>query len=1586
MFSIHVAASLFYYTGKGDGEHELAVLDVGDKRSAQANDNYYIGRADEGPLAPKASWAGTLATNLGLRTGSPVALSDLASLWFGYKPDGKTPLSERVPTYAEQARAQKVIADAEARLFSTRRAMQRVRDRLAQAGIRPKEIAAHREVVAIQKEIDSAKEDLGRAVKSPNYRTPAHDLTFSAPKSVSIAWAALRTQGMQSSNPGAQEAIRRADAIEACVLAAARETCVDLIEPHFVFSRHGSGSHNKGAQRRYENVRGLAFAMVQHFESRPTVKEATDKAEDGNTQENSSGAEDRWRMPDPQLHVHALMMAMCQDYEDNVRAVHQRFLGTHAHVIGAAFRANLAAKLRDAGFSLRETDAEKINAFEIEGVTDQQIGEFSSRRRVVQSGIAMGKTGQQAVLQQREAKRDYQPEEMLADWNARLAECGVQVESTLAQTAGGPRRIRDRGELVSEAIANLLSMKPELRLADISLKAHELAQHASLEELADSTPLQWAQAFETAVITDPRLRVTGRLDEHGRPVFTSSELTTHEHDLYYRSIPKLAATEHRDALTADTAKFHIADTEKYLARSKKVERFEFADFQRLLVEEMLTSRESIRVALAPAGCGKTTAALAACRGFEASGMRFIPLAPSNQAASKLAEDLHKAAADGLTPQRLLGRIEQGKTRLTSKDVLFVDEASMLDFDTARALVAAALAAEGGPARLILMGDTEQLPAVARGNFLRRVVEDNERQSAANAAKSVVRRVIESAQEWSKIARQKNDIGKQATALLAMGENRAALEIYEQLGAVELFDTREDAASQLVFDAMDSLATQAVAMEAAVGPKARAAAVADFQRGLRSMAILASTRADVANLNRLTRAHLVRIGYYGMVGEQRATLRRGMAGTMEIRQGERIILTAAVMPEPQQGEEAAPGDKSRSGRRLNKSTAAVVRRIEKRKGKVYLTLGIDGTDPPRLETIAVEDFSGIDYGYATTIHRSQGATVDRTYELFGRYATRELDYVGKSRWREAHKIYGAKHEFEAYKNAIGKPIEKTEALDLGGSDLSAFAPSDVELDRLQGITERAKNELFAFFFGVKRARARHLTQGRLIEFGVREDDHGGKTPFAILDIAGTRQEFSAPGLLDRFPADKLSLGSYIGLEAVSPERGKVLSGVSWRWHSVESLAKAGLLADEESILRVAAGPRGSNEEAPKSAAALARARQASLGRSEKAAMMSATQQAATFRSLAAEHLRAAADAIREMSSVREEETESIDEATMRTAWEWLPKALPAQRSRLAADLERHGIVPMAGAQLSTRKDWLGHLDGVAFARAPHGAVEAWPIKDLPDDAKLAALSRGVSIENERQRHLLALSDAEAAASELQALASSVSPGIVIRALDHDSHGICIALAHDGLASQTTVVRAMFHSGPNPSESLRGREVDESERRWWEVKNLKTHKGFSVEDKVWLFPIQSLQTGRIQGSSDGSLAELRSYLARLAEAEQKRIERKASAGTRPKNPDSSTAANEADTGGGVTPLSLAEEMGVPPETPHITSLSGALKKGPLVLTVQQAGPTALLLRRGDELYVAERSLLGARSSRAKVPKRVYLSMFRGVLAMSDGPVRE
>jgi exodeoxyribonuclease V alpha subunit len=152
-----------------------------------------------------------------------------------------------------------------------------------------------------------------------------------------------------------------------------------------------------------------------------------------------------------------------------------------------------------------------------------------------------------------------------------------------------------------------------------------------------------------------------------------------------------------------------------------IERFEretgtvLADEQRLAVER--AARCPLLVVTGGPGVGKTTIVKAILSVFERAGVVTSLTAPTGRAAKRMSEATGKTAT---TLHRLLefdpktGAFKRDAKRPLDAGAIVVDESSMVDVWLADALTQAV--ADG--ARLVLVGDVDQLPSVGPGSVLR----------------------------------------------------------------------------------------------------------------------------------------------------------------------------------------------------------------------------------------------------------------------------------------------------------------------------------------------------------------------------------------------------------------------------------------------------------------------------------------------------------------------------------------------------------------------------------------------------------------------------------------------------------------------------------------------------------------------------------------------------------------------------------------------------------------------------------------------------------------------------------------------------
>jgi exodeoxyribonuclease V alpha subunit len=122
---------------------------------------------------------------------------------------------------------------------------------------------------------------------------------------------------------------------------------------------------------------------------------------------------------------------------------------------------------------------------------------------------------------------------------------------------------------------------------------------------------------------------------------------------------------------------------------------------------VMAVREPVSVITGGAGVGKTTVLKAVHHAVEASGGSVIQMALAGRAAHRMREATGREA---YTIIGFLNAVHLGKIKLTSRHLIVIDEASMLDLMLAYRLVR--VLPKG--ARLLLTGDAHQLPPIGPG--------------------------------------------------------------------------------------------------------------------------------------------------------------------------------------------------------------------------------------------------------------------------------------------------------------------------------------------------------------------------------------------------------------------------------------------------------------------------------------------------------------------------------------------------------------------------------------------------------------------------------------------------------------------------------------------------------------------------------------------------------------------------------------------------------------------------------------------------------------------------------------------------------
>jgi Ti-type conjugative transfer relaxase TraA len=368
----------------------------------------------------------------------------------------------------------------------------------------------------------------------------------------------------------------------------------------------------------------------------------------------------------------------------------------------------------------------------------------------------------------------------------------------------------------------------------------------------------------------------------------------------------------------------------------------------------ITSEKSIEALTGFAGTGKSAAIAAARDAWQAEGYRVRGGALSGIAAENLQRE---SGVESRTLASWEKAWREGREQLGRRDVLVIDEAGMVGSRQLERIVSEA--SERG-AKVVLVGDAEQLQPIEAGAAFRAIAE----------------RV--GYEELSGVRRQWEFWQPEASSDFARGEPGRAFDRYEKHRAIHFAESRSKAKEDLIREWSDYRAAQ---------------------RAEKTSLILAHTRADVRELNLSARAILRERGELGR--EVKVEVARELLapdGSISIERGERYF---------------APGERVmflKNDRELGVKNGSLGTVAEVNKDSMRVVL--DGA-APREVSFALKDYEALDYGYAATVHKAQGATVDKTFVLATPGMDRHLAYVGMTRHREGVELYAGRDDFKGF---------------------------------------------------------------------------------------------------------------------------------------------------------------------------------------------------------------------------------------------------------------------------------------------------------------------------------------------------------------------------------------------------------------------------------------------------------------------------------------------------------------------------------------------------------------------------------------------
>ena len=204
-----------------------------------------------------------------------------------------------------------------------------------------------------------------------------------------------------------------------------------------------------------------------------------------------------------------------------------------------------------------------------------------------------------------------------------------------------------------------------------------------------------------------------------RTVFYNGEHYVYEKESY--DAEKYIARK-LDLLDKVCASVSATDMNAFIAKEEARSGIKYAPLQKKAISSSLES--GVMILTGGPGTGKTTVVRALIEIFDSMDFDVALCAPTGRAANRMSEATSREAK---TIHRLLemdftdsvyGKFNRDENNLLDEEVIIVDEASMIDQN----LMCALLKAIKPGARLIIIGDSDQLPSVGSGNVLRDLID------------------------------------------------------------------------------------------------------------------------------------------------------------------------------------------------------------------------------------------------------------------------------------------------------------------------------------------------------------------------------------------------------------------------------------------------------------------------------------------------------------------------------------------------------------------------------------------------------------------------------------------------------------------------------------------------------------------------------------------------------------------------------------------------------------------------------------------------------------------------------------------------
>ncbi len=516
----------------------------------------------------------------------------------------------------------------------------------------------------------------GQQVGQADRHTPGWDLTFSAPKSASIAALAAGDDR----------------------LVAAHDAAVHAALAHL--ERHALVTRQRGADGEYvwRQGDGMTAAVFRHTTSRNA---------------------------DPQLHSHCVIANVTRDPDTGAwRSLDSRELYAAQAEANAIYMNVLAHGAREAGYTVDwAVNAQGHSSFELREVPQALREAWSSRTAEIDAALAArglsretasADEKQVATLATRAPKTVEDRAALAAEWRATAREHGYEPEQRPQDRVLEPAaRAAAADTAVARAIGHLAErdarfsardLKHEARIASQG-QASEKDLHAAIARAQQAGALQTRRTWGRAAGGQRDWR-EGYTTREG--LRTERALLGHAAALQREGAVRIgeAPGASREAATRQTAIGRVIENRE------KATGHAFSPEQRSAVHSLLDRSSGLQILHGHAGTAKTTTVLAAVAEVaQEGGWQVRALAPTSSAAQTLgaALGIRDETISAALARKPVERAAPGTT--PARALWILDEASMVAAKDMERLLERARVEQ---AHVVLVGDTQQIGSVGAG--------------------------------------------------------------------------------------------------------------------------------------------------------------------------------------------------------------------------------------------------------------------------------------------------------------------------------------------------------------------------------------------------------------------------------------------------------------------------------------------------------------------------------------------------------------------------------------------------------------------------------------------------------------------------------------------------------------------------------------------------------------------------------------------------------------------------------------------------------------------------------------------------------